>query len=100
MSIKKQELKSKPVTKVTFEVEKEIFPSAQMIHVVGEFNNWDKQTHPMKKNKAGKFSLVIDLPTGKEYQFKYLINESEWQNDPEADKYQNTDMGQNSVVVC
>jgi 1,4-alpha-glucan branching enzyme len=101
MSIKKKFLKGKPVVKITFEVPKEIANSAKSVHLVGEFNNWDPSASPMKSTKEGKFSTTVDLESGKEYQFRYLIDETRWVNDSEADKFVPTVYGDsdNSVVV-
>ena len=43
MSIKKQFLKSRPVCKVTFRVDKEAANTAEKLYIVGDFNQWDKQ---------------------------------------------------------
>lgn len=101
MSLKKKYLKSKPVCKVSFEVPKEAANSAEKICIVGEFNDWDEKATPMKKLKNGKFTATLDLSTGKEYQFRYLVDDSEWENDWQADKYVPTTFGdcENSVVV-
>lgn len=90
MSIKKKILKNNQTCKVTFEVPKEIGKKAKTIHVVGDFNNWDRSASPMKATKEGKFSTTIDLQTGKEYQFRYLVNEDQWENDTEADRQEPT----------
>ena len=47
MSIKKKFLKSKSLCKVTFSVSKELVSSAESIHVVGEFNDWDPASTPL-----------------------------------------------------
>ena len=101
MSIKKQYLKSKSFCKVTFKFPKEAANSASKIHIVGEFNNWDISCNPMKRLKDGSFTAVIDLDKGKEYQFRYLIDDTNWENDVDADKYVPTPYGdsENSVVV-
>src|SRR5687768_704365 len=100
MSIKKKILKNNQICKVTFEVPKEIGKMAKTIHVVGEFNNWDRSASPMKSTKDGKFSTTIDLQTGREYQFRYLIDEDRWENDTEADRQELTIYGDsyNSVI--
>lgn len=102
MSIKKKFLKNKPVCKATFELSKEAAQAATSVRVVGDFNNWDpKEGVPMKALKDGKFTATIDLEAGKEYQFRYLIDESRWENDWEADKYVPTEFGaENSVIVA
>lgn len=101
MSIKKQYVKDKSVCKVTFSLPKKAAASAKTVHLVGEFNNWDEKVTPMKKLKDGSFSITLELETGREYQFRYLIDGIEWENDWEADKYVRTHFGtcDNSVVV-
>lgn len=101
MSIKKQVLKSKPVCKVTFKIEKENALNAQSAFLVGEFNNWNEASHEMKALKDGSFSINIDLETGRSYQFRYLLDGAIWINDNEADSYEASGIGdeQNAVVV-
>ena len=85
MSIKKQYLKSKPECKVSFRVAKTDAPNAETIKIVGEFNGWSKEVESMKKPKSGDFTQTLNLETGKAYQFKYLIDNSVWENESEAD---------------
>ena len=101
MSIKKHFLKSKPVCKVMFRIPEEIGNSVQTAHVVGEFNDWNALATPMKKLKTGAFTTRLDLEQGREYQFRYLLDENNWQNDVDADKFVATPFGDsnNSVIV-
>ncbi len=101
MSIKKQYLKSKPVCKVTFRVPKPASVTARKVCVVGEFNGWNVKANPMKSLKNGEFTATIDLETEREYQFRYLINETVWENDGGADKFISSTYGncENSVVI-
>ena len=101
MSIKKKYLKTKPVCKVTFRISEEIGKSAGTAHVVGEFNNWDSFSTPMKKLKKGAFTATLNLEKGREYQFRYLLDSSNWQNDQDADKFVPTPFGdsENSVIA-
>ena len=48
MGIQKKFLKSKPVCKVTFIMPKEAVESAEKVNIVGDFNNWDKNSSPLK----------------------------------------------------
>ncbi|MGJ3238409.1 MAG: isoamylase early set domain-containing protein [Anaerolineae bacterium] len=96
--LKKQHLKTKDLCKVTFYTPAAI--EAETIFLVGDFNNWDEQLTPMEKLKDGRFKVTLELETQKEYQFRYLVNGSEWHNDWEADKYvPNPFIGDNSVVI-
>jgi len=101
MSIKKQYLKSKPVCKVTFRISEEIGKSIGSAHVVGEFNNWDHSSTPMKKLKKGGFTATLNLEKGRAYQFRYLLDNRIWQNDGDADRFAPTPYGdsENSVIA-
>lgn len=88
MALKKQFLKTKPVCKVTFHLAPECLPDARQVHVVGEFNGWDVASHPMKRLKDGGFSLQMNIPSGKEYRFRYFVDNARWANEPEADGYE------------
>jgi 1,4-alpha-glucan branching enzyme len=99
MSIKKQFLKSKPVCKVSFKVNRQMANGASKVNVVGEFNSWNETSDEMNALKDGSFSLSLDLETGHSYQFRYLLDGSVWINDEAADRYQDSGFNsQNSVV--
>lgn len=94
----KRYLKSKNVTKVTFYTPAEL--NAEVVHLVGDFNEWDETATAMDPLKDGRFKVVLELEPEKEYQFRYLVNGSEWHNDWDADKYvPNPYSGDNSVVT-
>jgi 1,4-alpha-glucan branching enzyme len=101
MSTKKKYKKNSKLCKVTFRVPREASMGAKSITVVGDFNNWSIKDHPMKKLKSGEFTLQMDLETNREYQFRYLLDEKNWENDWEADKYVRSEFGncENSVIV-
>ncbi|WP_066632328.1 isoamylase early set domain-containing protein [Labilibacter marinus] len=93
MSIKKQFLKSKPECKVTFKFEKTADIAAETVKVVGNFNNWDKDTEPMKALKSGDFTQTINLSSGSDIQFRYLVNDTLWVNDESADSFVDAGLG-------
>lgn len=102
MALKKTYSEDSKICKVTFIVEKEASQGATNISVAGDFNSWSSTETPLKKGKNGGFSVTLDLEAGKEYQYRYLLDGSRWENDWKADKYipapfSNTD---NSVVIC
>lgn len=93
--IKKRETKN--YTKVTFELEH--LADAELVEVLGDFNEW--QPEAMTKYKNGKHKLTVDLDKGQEYQFRYRIDGERWENDDQADDYAPNEFGEkNSVVVC
>ena len=96
--LKKQYLKSKSVCKVTFYTPAAI--EAEEVFLVGDFNDWDEASTPMSPLRDGRFKVTLDLEKGQEYQFRYLVDKTNWHNDWEADKYvPNPFSGDNSVVV-
>ena len=84
---------------VTFEVPSSIW--ADTIYLVGDFNDWDQRSHPLKKARDGDaaWRITVDLDAGRDYQFRYLVDGREWHNDWQADAYvPNPFGGDNSVV--
>lgn len=95
--LKKRFLKSKPACQVTFYTAREL--DAEKVALVGEFNEWNEFATPMKPLKDGRFKAVVELPVDRRYQFRYLINNSQWDNEWAADRYiPNPFGGDNSVV--
>ncbi|WP_395343688.1 isoamylase early set domain-containing protein [Ningiella sp. W23] len=101
MIVKKQYLKSKPVCKVTFKLSKEEAKNAEKVCLVGDFNKWDLSASPMKRLKNGSFSSTLELSKDNEYQFRYLLDDKEWENDWNADAYVPSPVSfdENSVVA-
>ena len=99
MMLNKQYLKTKPVCKVTFTLPEQL--KAENAYLVGDFNNWDEKATPMKRvKKNAQFTVTLELEKGREYQFRYLVNGTDWHNDWNADKYvPNPFSGDNSVVT-
>jgi len=99
MSIEKKLLKAKPVCKVKFSLSGEQYNSATSILLVGDFNDWQIGETAFKKAKTGVWSVTLDLETGKEYQFRYLIDGNNWENDPEADSFVASGHGSENSVL-
>ncbi len=99
MSITKRLLKSKPECKVTFLLDKEACAEAKTVHIVGDFNEWDKKTSELKKNKDGDYVATINLKTGRDYQYRYLVNGEKWVNDWEADYYTPTEFNSENSAI-
>ncbi|MBK8442555.1 MAG: isoamylase early set domain-containing protein [Sphingobacteriales bacterium] len=97
MSIKKSYSKKQSTCKVTFSLPKTI--EAKNIALLGDFNNWDSKATPMSLSR-GSYKAEVELEKGSEYQFRYLIDGTRWENDEEADKWVVSPFGaENSVVT-
>jgi 1,4-alpha-glucan branching enzyme len=93
--VKKKYFKTKDECIVIFELRVE---NAESVVLVGEFNSW--QPVEMKQAKNGPFRTKLRLPKEGRFQFRYLINEQNWENDETADAYLTNEYGgKNSVVT-
>lgn len=99
MAISKTYSKSKPVCKVTFAVSADTVNGAKSVSVVGDFNEWNPTA--LKKQKDGTFKASVELEKGREFAFRYLVDNDNWINDEAADKYvpSGVSADENSVVV-
>jgi 1,4-alpha-glucan branching enzyme len=97
----KEYLKNNQACKVTFRLPRIAASDAKRVCIVGDFNNWSINSHPMRKLKTGNYSITLELEPGREYQFRYFIDEIRWENDWHADKYVRSPYGDsdNSVVI-
>lgn len=100
MSIQKRFLETKKAYQVTFSFPKSAANGAKKVKLLGDFNNWEKSKAIPMKLKKDEFTAVMELAPGQEVQFRYLLDDTQWENDPAADKYVGTPFGvENSVVV-
>ena len=85
----KKFFKTKDEAEVTFEFNRSDITS---VALVGDFNDW--KAIEMKFNKKTK-----SLPKGGLFHFRYLLNDTEWENDYEADNYVPNQFGSENSVV-
>ena len=84
---------------VTFELPPQFW--AERITLVGDFNDWDEKATQLRQDRDdGAWRVVMELETGREYQFRYLADGQDWHNDSSADRYEDNPHGStNSVIV-
>jgi len=56
-------------------------PEATSVALVGDFNNWDSNARQLRRGKVGLWRGILKLTPGV-YQYKFLVNGSEWREDP------------------
>ena len=94
--VQKKYFKTKDYCKVKFVVEQK---EAESVKILGLNNDW-KTPIDMTRKKDGIFTCDVTLPKDLQHQFRYLVNGSEWINEPEADAYHPNGFGtDNSVIV-
>lgn len=56
------------------------------VHLAGEFNGWSTSAWIMSDaDRDGVWTLTVPLETGRSYQYKYVVNGTEWVTDPWAE---------------
>ncbi|MCB2169820.1 MAG: glycogen-binding domain-containing protein [Deltaproteobacteria bacterium] len=55
-------------------------PEADIVALVGSFNDWDPHRHPMDNKGHGLWKKSVTLPPG-EYEYKFWID-GQWREDP------------------
>lgn len=73
------------IARVTFSVPASAH--AETVHLVGDFNNWDRTSHPLRRRSDGDWTITVDLEPSRMYRFSYLLDGIRWLNDTCADAY-------------
>lgn len=70
---------------VTFEIPGSIW--ADRIHLVGDFNGWDRESLPFRYNRWDDWQVEVELERGREVRFRYLVDGNQWRSDRHADRH-------------
>lgn len=99
--IKKRYSKDGTSCTVTFVIQAEQAEGVKSAAVAGDFNNWSRNGTPMKRNADGSFEASVKLDSGREFHFRYLLDDLRWDNDWHADKYVQSPYrdAENSVII-
>ncbi|MFA5028447.1 MAG: isoamylase early set domain-containing protein [Candidatus Methylomirabilota bacterium] len=67
------------------------------VALLGDFNQWNPSSTPMRQIPDGTWWAEITLPPG-QHEYKFLVDGREWRNDPDAPRVPNVWGSENSVV--
>ena len=88
--------KTKDYCKVKFSFKVD---NAETVQIRGLNADWQRSVL-MSRKKDGSFTADVTLPKDSRHQFKYLVDEKEWLNEPEADLQEPNEFGgSNSGIV-
>jgi predicted flap endonuclease-1-like 5' DNA nuclease len=69
-------------TKITFTLPAANIIGASECVLLGEFNDWNLEKGVyLKKQADGSMTAEVELPAGKDYQYRYLLSNGRWVND-------------------
>jgi 1,4-alpha-glucan branching enzyme len=84
---------------VTFEIPGSVW--AERITLVGDFNDWDPKSLPLRQNRDGNWRIEVELDAGCKYRFRYLLDGEHWRDDWHADTYAPNPYGSfDSIVIA
>ena len=72
-------------------------PEAQSVLLAGDFNDWEVNPHPLKKDNKGNWKMNIDLMPGR-YEYRFLVD-GVWQNDPNCTTFAPNPFGSENCVL-
>ena len=84
------------IARVTFTLPDSLW--ADTICLVGDFDNWNPSAHPLELQRNGCWTLTLDLPVGRTFEFYYL-RDGQWMSDSQADGYVHAPDGITSFLV-
>lgn len=73
--------------------------AVQRLNLVGDFNQWSMVETPMQQDQDSNWTITLSLDSGRDYQFRYLANGTDWHNDGAADAYLPNGFGSDNSVV-
>jgi 1,4-alpha-glucan branching enzyme len=72
---------------------------ADRVSVVGDFNGWQPNRHPLRKRANGRRSCVVELPSGAKARFRYVTANGHWFDDTDADAFEPNGHGGHDGIV-
>jgi len=55
---------------------------AKSVALVGDFNSWNTNLTPLRKDESGLWFAEVEAPTAGRYQYKFIVDGSRWLEDP------------------
>jgi 1,4-alpha-glucan branching enzyme len=96
--IEKESVEKGGRVRVTFELPSAVW--ADRVNLVGEFNDWDATATPMTRDRRhDDWRVTVELPAGRRYLFRYLLDGQEWVSEWHADDYVEAEDGLWDSVV-
>lgn len=99
MSVEKHFCNKTNKCRVIFHLPKKANKNGKEVKVIGDFNDWEWEKGIPMEEVDGEYLAETELPIDATYQYRYLIDNREWENDWDADAYFPTEYGVDNSVV-
>ena len=74
-------------------------PGATSVSLAGDFSDWEASVTLADQNEDGLWTARVPVRPGV-YEYMFLIDGTEWQTDPRADRYQDDGFGNRNAVLA
>ena len=74
-------------------------PGASSVSLAGDFSDWEASVTLSDQNQDGLWTARVPVRPGV-YGYMFLIDGTEWQTDPRADRYQDDGFGNRNAVLA
>ena len=92
---RKSSKKPSPETKnVRFEL---FAPEAKAVSLTGDFNDWDVNSLPMKRDRQGTWKASVKLKPGR-HEYRFWVD-GVWQDDPSAQERVSNPFGGHNCII-
>jgi len=83
--LRKKRGSRKDTVRVTFEYPPT--PWSETVCLAGDFNEWRHDSLPLHRSQTddSPWHITLELPRGREYAYRYVINRITWEIDEQAD---------------
>ncbi len=95
--INKRPSGSKDKVLVTHEIPDSVW--ADRLHLVGDFDDWDRESLPFHHNGRDLWQVEIELEQGGEYHLRCLVDGEYWRSDRHAGRHAAGEDGMCDSVV-
>ena len=72
-------------------------PEAKAVFLAGSFNGWNPEANPMKRDKTGAWSIVLNLFPGI-YEYRFVVD-GLWKTDPACEEHHPNRYGGHNCVL-
>lgn len=72
-------------------------PRAREVSIVSDFNNWQPESHPMKKGRHGQWTRAVFLLPGT-YEYKFYVD-GVWRADERNSKWRRNKYGTRNSLI-
>lgn len=95
-------IKRTPLDTETVKITFIVPDDGRQVAVIGDFNDWQTDLHPLRRRSNGMRSVALTVPAGTVLRFRYVVADADsylYVDDPDADGLEPNGFGQTHAVL-